>query len=501
MKIGALLNGVHLFFVFFRDSFPKIEQFNSYYSMRRIKFLVILMLGEVLAGASGAAGVAGLAGSALWAEAFHADLYGDSKKVFGAKVKTPISEVRFSTKEAESFNWGVAFSTKKVLRTFPAFTIKGGNLSAGGLLSHLNNPSLSGGSSPFSSSVMQPGLMTCSLPGWSTFSKGESLFMEIEGTAAHTKADSAHTRAALSCWLEAKSPSPIFSSLLSTSLAEKKLLLQWACCGGIFSYNANDSSSWFSKEIAYADGAHLCAISQLALQYEAGGRGPLLFTGVSGAVYETPFRDFPMNFRIDFKLKGKKTEIFTSAFYNPKEGLITSSQKSLPSCMQFKAGFTRRQLAGIRLSSPLLLKYGVNALYQHNFYSDSEALVNSGIQISSSLTSLSFSSSVKFTPENLTSLSFQIKNLWYLKLINPGLSFNASFSPDKAGAINSKYKASLTISRNGKVNLNGNTAFSFSYKEARLSSAKLNGSLTARLNFPTISFTGKISADIDLYLE
>ena len=39
------------------------------------------------------AGVAGLAGSALWAEAFHADLYGDSKKGCESRSSTvPLSQ-------------------------------------------------------------------------------------------------------------------------------------------------------------------------------------------------------------------------------------------------------------------------------------------------------------------------------------------------------------------------------------------------------------------------
>ena len=461
--------------------------------MGKIKFIFILLI-LCFPAARGRMGQ-------LWAaEAFHADFYADSKKVFGTKLRFPVAELRFSTKEAEQFNWGVNFSSKKICPVLPV-TIKAGNLSCGGMLSHLNNPSLSAGSSPFSCGVMTPSLITASLPGYSSFSKPESVFFQIEtGGASH---NSGSPSSAINCWLTPGSPSPIVSSQIELAAFQKKLKLYLTTAGGLFSYTDNASSSWFSKEVYYAGGSHFCGIAQCAAELKCGAAGgaTTLFAGLTGAVYETPFRDFPMNFRLDLKYKSTRTEIFTSAFYNPKEGLITSSQKSLPSCAQFKAGFTVKRLAGRRIATPLLIKSGVNAICQLNFYSDTEATVNAGTQISSSLTSVSISGSYKFTPENWTSLSFQLKNLWYLKLADTGFTINTSFSPDKSGQLNSKYKLALSLNRSGTVKLNGSSAFTVSYKQTELSSAKLNGALTARLVFPRITFTGKISADIDLYLE
>ena len=475
---------------------------------------------------------------ALWPlsaeEPFHADFYADSKKTFGTKLRLPVAEVRFSTRELENYNWGLSFSSKKIWSPAPV-TIKGGNLSAGGMLSHLNNPSLSAGTSPFSTGILTPSVMTASLPGYSSFSKPQSVFFQLEAaspTASPAKPTSAPTKitSIINCYYIPDSPSPVFSSQISLALFQKKLRLYLSSTGGVFDYSDNANSSWFMNEIFYNKGTHLCAINQFCAEYKAAAQGPSaqstsaqvpsFFTGLTAAVYETPFCDFPMNLRLDLKLKTNRSEIFASAFYNPKDGLITSSQKSLPSCAQFKAGFTVKRLAGRRISTPLLIKAGANALCEVNLFSSqtqsstqgmtqgmTQSTLNAGVQFSSPLTALSFSSSYKMQDIDFSGISFQLKNIWYLKQADTGLTLNVSFSPDKSTSqnksdcITSKYKIALSLNRSGKLNLYGNTAFSFSYKQSELSSAILSAALTSRLVFAHLTFTGKFLADIDLYLE
>ena len=79
------------------------------------------------------------------------------------KLTLPFVELKGSVDWADSkteqnrYNYGLAFNTQKLFKSFEAAVLTG-NLSASGSLSRLNNPLLSVSSSPFSSGISEPSL-------------------------------------------------------------------------------------------------------------------------------------------------------------------------------------------------------------------------------------------------------------------------------------------------------------------------------------------------------
>ena len=466
-------------------------------------------------------------------EPFHTELYTSIEKdeqILGTKVNLPFAEFRTSGSafSAEKVNFGLSLSTKKLLPSPPFLpchiTVKTGNLSGGGALTKLGNPTLSASTSPFSTGISSPTALTASLPSYSSFSKPESALFQFE--------TSGHTKVLANLWLTPTSPSPVVSTQLSVPITADRLTLSLSAVAGRFNYDASSSStsSWFSNQAYYKAGTHLCSLFQFASSYKK------TFSATFAAgLYESPFGTLPVNLRTDLNLKTKKLEVFTSAFYNPQQDLITSSQKKLDSCIQLKAGFITKGMGHI-LSIPLIIKTGFNAFSSINLLGyEHPLLTNAGLQLSDGTATLSFTSSLKLTiptpPPALSpskpefeSLTLQLKNSWNLNLISPSAGASVTFTT-KDGENAQKYKFTAGLSTAGPTSaaafaspsasaspspsatattpalLQSSTtlsaSWSFTHTPHEVSAQKLTLSVTQRLRFRLLTIVGKASVTLE----
>lgn len=432
------------------------------------------------------------------AEPFHTELYSSVEKdeqLLGAKINLPFAEFRTAGTAftAEKVNFGLSLSAKYV-------KVKAGNLSGGGALTKLGNPTLSASTSPFSTGISSPTPLTASLPSYSSFSKPESVFVQLE-TGRNTKA-------LANLWLTPDAPSPVVSSQLSGSFGANRLTLNLSAVAGRFYYDTSSSpsSSWFSNQAYYSAGTHLCSLFQLAASYKK------TFSATFAAgLYESPFGTLPVNLRADLNLKTKKLEVYTSTFYNPQQDLITSSQKKLDSCVQLKAGFITKNMGHI-LSIPLIIKTGFNAFSTINILgTEHPLLANAGIQLSDGTATLSFTSSLKLTvptppPDKAPSkpefenLTLQLKNSWNLKKLSPSAGASVTFTTKDGGSAQ-KYKFTASLSSSGtdlkKISTSFSTNYTFTHAAHEVSARKLTLSLTLRLRFHLLTIIGKASATLE----
>lgn len=442
----------------------------------------------------------GLYSKASADSSFRVDFYADSEKTFASKITSPYLETRFSKRE-EKNNFGLAFSTQKILSDL-SFTLKTGNLSGGGSLSRLNNPLLSVSSSPFTSGISEPSLCTASLPGYTSFSKTPSAFFLVKFPSIFKKTITAE----LSCFAAPEASSPVTSILISALLFKRNLKINFSSTGGGFPYEENSSSSWFSNEAYYPQGKHFCTINELSIK---AGRKNTFYTGITMACYETPFGSLPVNLRLDLKFSSTHTDIYATGFYNPDDGIFTSSQKSIPSCVQLKGGFLLKSLMGKTTGSLVFVKTGINVFSTIYIMQLEHPLkVNAGIQLSSGRTSFSLSASINFTliatEKNLTpeqadfsGFSIQLKDCWHFKYADIEGVFSAAYTPQKDESIASKYKITLNLSSNTAQKFSGSTSLNFNSKGGSNFQKKISASLNTRLNYKFVYFTGKLSFSTD----
>ena len=434
-------------------------------------------------------------------EAFKLEIYGDSQKNGGSRIISPVTELRLSSKPGK-MNYGVLLNTEKIYSRVPV-TIKYGNLSYSGSLSRLNSPELSNGTSPFSSSIMTTSGLTANLPGYTSFSNPESAFAQIKMNRLFNSSLSLLMNLAIS----PENEEPFFSAMLSDKLLSNRLSLNTSFTAGKFFYTDNSSASWLLDTPYYAAGQHFSSLFQFSATYKQKASGNSLQAAAMAAVYESPFGPYTALYRADLKYIMKNTELFSAAFLNAYEDTLTSSGKKLEPSAQFKAGLITKKPFLLKAEKLYFLKLGANAYSRFNLTKNEHPLrLNTGIQLYSDLTSLSFSLSSDFKLNSLTpesppqslkknGLSFQIKNSWYLEKITAGLTLNIE---------ENKYKIALNLSNssNGKKQklngkLSGSSAFSFSLKDQKLSDKKLSASLTCRLLLRNLTVIGKMSFQTD----
>ena len=454
-------------------------------------------------------------------EAARLELYNDNQKNSGAKINMPLMEFRISGRE-EKFNYGFHFSSQRLYKKLPV-EIKIGNLSCGGSLSRLGSPELSSSSSPFSNGLIYTSGLTATLPGYTSFSKQESAFFQIKMNQL-TKSPLSIT---LNAWTSPQAPETVFSTIITDKFFADRLTLNASLTGGKFFYESNDSSSWFLKTPYYPAGEHYCSLFQLSAELKSKTKKLSAFTGFTAGIYESPFGPYSAVYRTDFKLSVKETEFYTSAFLNAYEDVLTSSEKKLEPCSQFKGGIVSKKALPLPVEKAnlLFIKIGANAYTRINLQKNEHPLrLNTGIQFSSDIASLSFSlsttgkmlsassdssnassaaasssassaASSEGLPETLVQEStlFQIKNSWYLKKITPG--FTLSAEKNKNSQI--KYKIQLNMTNNAKEKISGNLAFAFTTKEGAVTDKKITAAINCRFNFKMITIIGKLSTTLE----
>lgn len=429
----------------------------------------------------------------------HLELYGDSQKTLGARLQNDLAEVRAAGRpEEEKENFGLLFSTEKLCRQFPV-EVKYGNLSFSGSLSKLNSPELSNPTSPFSSSILSAGCLSANLPGYSSFSKAESTFLQVK--LHHLKKSPLAITVNLA--LQPESSTSIFSTIITDKFFSNRLTVSASCTAGQFLYEDKDSSSWILDSPYYASDNFFCSLFQLSATYKNRAGKSSLQTSLMTALYESPFGPYTQVFRGDIKFSFNQTDLYLSAFLNPYENLLTSSEKILEPCTQLKAGLLTKKPFLIKGSHLFFLKSGINVYSKINLTQAEHPLrLNTGLQFSSDITSLSFSISIDSkmkasSPEELPQtiekdkIAFRLSNSWYLKKLSPGLSLSIE---------ENKYKLSLNLANNAaatKHRFSGNCALTLSTKDGKVEDKKISAGLNCRFNFKYLTIIGKLSTSLE----
>lgn len=443
-----------------------------------------------------------------WArDSVHLELFADSQKDTGFRLTSPLLEFR-SGGQGEKHNAGLLLTSRNFFKQIPA-ELKIGNLSASGSLSKLNSPELPNGSSPFSSGISSVTGITASLPGYTSFSKPESSFLQLSINQIKKKPFSL----SFNLLTSPDNASPVFSTFISDSFFSNQLIISSSWTAGEFFYKEKNSSSWFLDSPYYKKGSHFCTLFQLSADFKNKRKKAGGFLGLTAALYESPFGPYTAAYRTDFKLNFKETEFYTSAFLNAYEDTFTSSEKLLEPSSQFKTGLIYKKPLLINKSELAIIKIGINGLTKIKLIENEHPLrINTGIQLSTGLTSLSFSVSADAymksktadkAPEEIKKdkLSFHIKNSWYLKSLTPGFSLTAEKQLSEKEADEAKddmnYKIQLSLTNTAKHKFSASTAFSFTTKDGEFNGKKISAGLTCRLNFRYLTIIGKLSTSLE----
>lgn len=406
------------------------------------------------------------------------------------KLQLPFLELT-SAQNFEDWNFGVCLFSGSYLKHFPC-QFKAGNLSAGGSISKLNNPLLSSTVSPFSTAGTSVSTITASLPGISTYSKPESCFTEF----AYLNKKSVFSEFRMNCFYNSETERPVLS--VKTSVTPwKKVFFSASATGGYFSYEENSPSTWFSvSNPYYHKGNHVC------LNYQFSVKVPHFSSLFSTSTYETPSGKIKSLYKTENKINAGHFTFSLSALYNPEEKLLTSSETSLPACLQTKASIQSTFPVGKHF--PLFLKSGIGTFYSFRLSEDSDSPLKfaAGSQLFSSAFSTALTSTGSFTVSDspqkkqfqFNSAAIQLKTSIYLKRITPSLLLSFSFDPTPDYSSNTtteKIGFNFAALRNPK--LSGTNTFSVSHKDGQLKKQSFSSSFTAGWKIKAITVSGKLS--------
>ena len=429
------------------------------------------------------------------------------------RLTTPFSDLRFTTRPQKQ-NFGAAVFTSNIFPHLP-LTVKTGNLSAGGALSLLNNPELSSGSSPFTTSVTSTQVLTASLPGYTSFSKPVSAFFEFSTQKAKSSASRLFP-IKLNTLLTEQASAPVTSFSINFPPLPPYLSLSVSYIGGFFYYKSNSTSSWFLKSPYYPSGNHYCGLLQLTTQIKK-SKNLNFSLNLTTALYESPFGFYQLIYRADAKLSTKHADFFSQIFYNPYDQLLTSSEKTLTPSLQLKTGIlykTPSKLASLYFKTPVFLRAGSNAYLKINLTEQEHPLkVNAGLQLSREKNTLSFSLSAEGlmlskSPEvppnhfNFKNFSSQIKSTWKLDTFSPNLAATFTFPQEAASPLKYKITAGTAYkSKSPKLPININATLTLSGtppNQTQTPATKLSSTLTLQTETKYLKIIGKISINEEL---
>ena len=457
-------------------------------------FLMIIMLGV----------------GALAESVPHFEFYFDDDDTGGMRLTTPFSDLRLTTRPNKQ-NFGAAVFTSNILPRLP-LTVKTGNLSAGGALSILNSPELNSGSSPFTTSVTSPQVLTASLPGYTSFSKPVSTFLEF--SIPQNKSASPHSfPLKLNTWFTQQASLPVTSLALTFPPLPPYLTISASYIGGFFYYNSNSTSSWFLKSPYYPSGKHYCGLFQLSTQIKKSKNQNFLLN-LTTALYESPFGFYQLVYRADAKLSTKHTEFFSQIFYNPYDQLLTSSEKTLTPGLQLKTGIlykTPSKLASLYFQTPVFLRAGTNAYLKINLTQPEHPLkVNAGLQFSTEKTTQSLSISadanlISKSPDSppqdftLKTITTQLKSTWKLGSFTPALTLNLTLPQNQTSQKKYKLTASTGYQSKSKTTpLKITASTTLSGTPENKEELKFSSSLAIHLKIKYLTIIGKLSFNEDI---
>ncbi len=349
----------------------------------------------------------------------------------GGRLKFPfgLGETRLTFK-GDSYNFGLTATNQKLTKSLP-FYLKFGNLSASGLLSKMNSPSLAASAAPFASSVSSAMGLTASLPAYTSFTKAMSFFSQV---GLHNQLFSCNC----AFWYSPEEEKIAFTSFGSLHFS-KKLHFEFSAGGGFFPYAQSSQSEWFSTSPFYPAGSHFSSALELSCVIYN------LKSFFMCALNETPFGRASTCFRGENRLAGEHFSFTGSAFFNgdlPNAPNITASAKVLSSQLQLKGNLQYKAFLKTR-RFPLFVKTGITAYSAISLQNEMHELrFGYGNQFIFPACLLQFSLVTKFDSEwdyraqlpgtillSFDDATFQIKNVWYFSFASPSLTFAFSLNP------------------------------------------------------------------------
>ena len=444
--------------------------------MRKLCSFIVLFTG-MLAG-----------GSTLFTQEFSAG--------FQEKLLLPFLEVRSnqSFSENSSWNWGSVLYTSRLWKKFPC-QIKTGNLTGGGGISKLKDPTLSQSITPFSKARTEVSEISASLPGLNTGKKPVSLFGEF----CYSDKKKVFSSSKLNFFYNNEDIFPVFSGSQTVCLF-KKLQLSFAATAGIFTYPENTFNSWFTtSDFFYHQGSHFCINPQVSLKV------PHFETLFSAPTYQTPFGKTLSVYKTENKVSFGHSVFSFSLFYNEHQNLLTTRENVLKEMIQTKIGFQTTLPVGRR--QPVFLRTGFAGctsfmLSEKNFDSH-KVKVSAGGRLYSMLYSFSLSSNAGFTIDttgkristDFDSISFQFSNAWYFKKITPELKLGTTLTPSKNyESLTSSEKIGITAAFFKNPKITAGSSFSFTQKDGISTKQENTTSITASWRLKALSLTGKLTA-------
>lgn len=369
--------------------------------------------------------------------------------------------------------------------------VKGGNLSLSGILSLMNNPTLSSVVSPFSTADKTVRELKASLPDGSSFSSRQALYssIKIDGGKAFPASLSSSV-------LYTDEETYVFSSALKVKVPGN-LFLDFQASAGSSVLDDRKSDSWFSDKGFFRECDRKSVLSiQGAVRKESFS---MLFSDI---VYSDGFGQFMSVYRADSVWKYGSV----SAVWNPNHGLRTFSGKELDESLFIKVNLQDQKKLNGKI--PFFFKYGLTVFSQSNLSEKEDVLKAAlGFRLFCVLASLSgnLQGEFKIRPEEDKTFAVIWKKAtvsssgtWYFSAVQPTLKGSFWLSPSedylswKSGetvslVLNISSSPSASFSLSGTVNQN-----SWQYKNAELESG-----ISLKYKSKFLDFSGKVSWSIE----
>ena len=430
------------------------------------------------------------------------------KLLYGGTLKLPFVKAAYYGK-GEKNTFGLLGSSQNLFRDF-CITAQAGKLSLAGGLSKLNTPILSA-SSAFSTAQTAVSGIKISLPGSSSFSKPFSYSLQIDFKGTKVKNSSSPLvlkKGVVNLVYLQKESSPFsftdndsaaLSSLLTFSTAQKASFTV-ATTLGLFSYDENLSSSWFSKSFLdnyYCEGKHYC-------QNVTGSVSVNNFSSsLSAAVYQSPFGSYDWSFANENKLSLNNLTLSFSQACIPLP-VFTSSQKKLNPSYQAKTSVQYNFYSvpdNDDKKSLLLTKVGagfyVSSQENENAYKASAGIKSSYKNFSGSLTgAFTFKQEKEkwtFIEKSVfTTGSVQLKAAFSEKKIKSSVSGSFSYTP---ASQTTTEKASVNVTLPKLENLSCTGSVSFTQKDKETTKRTATASLSGKIIYRKINVGYKLATD------
>ncbi len=325
------------------------------------------------------------------------------------------------------WNYGAELSTQKLIPKLE-MNFKVGQLSSSGSISRLNSPALSSLSSAFTPSSVNASKLQTALPQYNSFSSDQSYSFEIFWKPNNTLKQ-------LSFNMFYKTPESKDNTLTLNAFIKvvpaKKIELSYSSTGGLYSYSKKNVTTWFSDELFYREGEHLCLNNQF--QVMLGSFSSLFIL----STYQSPFGDFLNTWRTENLIKFKRFSFNLDSFYNPENQVITSSGKLLNPLLQISAGGQYKFLT--ETSNRLTITSGINTQADINLCEQKHTMKTiGGIRYSGGFGTGSLTTSINLNLTNQNdgiktdfgSGSIQTSHTIYFTDFYPSISGKFSFTPD-----------------------------------------------------------------------